>query len=109
MGSFTSPEIQESHRLYEWSKSTQDGEPSDFEIEPDAKSGPRSARSSVSLAQALRPAVGFWQGARPLLFQRARSRILSTDVLVLNHTLFFMHLGGLEETVKGGVCSRTIS
>lgn len=28
---------------------------------------------------------------------------MSADVLVVNHTLFFMHLGALEEEVKGGV------
>src|SRR5205814_506141 len=36
-------------------------------------------------------------------FQRARSRILSADVLVLNHTLFFTLLGGVEEEPEGGI------
>ncbi len=36
-------------------------------------------------------------------FQRARQRILSADVLVLNHTLFFTLLGGIEESAEGGV------
>src|SRR5439155_7500385 len=39
-------------------------------------------------------------------FQRARSRILSADVLVLNHTLFFTMLGGLEEEIEGGLLFR---
>ena len=34
---FTSPEIQELQRVYEWSKRTEDGSLSDFEIEPDPK------------------------------------------------------------------------
>ena len=34
---FTSPEIQELERIYEWSKRTEDGSLSDFEIEPDIK------------------------------------------------------------------------
>ena len=37
-------------------------------------------------------------------FQRARKRILSADVLVVNHTLFFTLLGGIdEEEVEGGL------
>ncbi|MBI3416781.1 MAG: ATP-dependent DNA helicase, partial [Verrucomicrobia bacterium] len=36
-------------------------------------------------------------------FQRARNRILSSDVVVLNHTLFFTLLGGIEEEVEGGI------
>src|SRR5882724_10240037 len=34
---FTSPEIQELNRIYEWSKSSRNGSLSDFEIEPDPK------------------------------------------------------------------------
>ena len=36
-------------------------------------------------------------------FQRARNRILSADVLVVNHTLFFTMLGGMDEEVEGGI------
>src|SRR5207302_9494410 len=39
-------------------------------------------------------------------FQRARRRYLSCDVLVLNHTLFFTLLGGIEEEVEGGLLFR---
>src|ERR1035441_9105654 len=39
-------------------------------------------------------------------FQRARNRILSSDVLVVNHTLFFTLLGGLEEEIEGGILFR---
>ena len=39
-------------------------------------------------------------------FQRARNRILSSDVLVLNHTLFFTLLGGIEEETEGGILFR---
>jgi ATP-dependent DNA helicase DinG len=43
-------------------------------------------------------------GGSLCFFQRVRGRILAADVLVLNHTLFFMHLGGLgEEAAEGGV------
>src|SRR6185436_17038555 len=36
-------------------------------------------------------------------FQQARSRILSADVLVLNHTLFFTLLGSAEEEQQHGI------
>ena len=36
-------------------------------------------------------------------FQRVRNRILSSDVLILNHTLFFTLLGALEEETEGGI------
>jgi ATP-dependent DNA helicase DinG len=39
-------------------------------------------------------------------FQRARSRILAADVLVLNHTLFFTLLGGMDDDVEGGLLFR---
>jgi len=103
-GLFTSPEIQELHRLYEWSKSTQDGSLSDFEIEPDPKVWAQvCSERGLCSPKLCGPQSDFGKEHGPCFFQRARNRILSTDVLVLNHTLFFMHLGGLEETVKGGV------
>src|ERR1019366_3300798 len=36
-------------------------------------------------------------------FQRARNKFLSSDVLVLNHTLFFTLLGGIDEEQEGGI------
>src|ERR1043166_3933430 len=101
---FTSPETQELQRIFEWSKSTADGSLSGFEIEPDPKvwSHVCSERGLCS------PKICGYQSDLAqtngvCFFQRARQRILSADVLVLNHTLFFMHLGGLEEEAPGGV------
>jgi len=48
----------------------------------------------------------FARQSQPCFFQRVRNRILSADVLVLNHTLFFTLLGGLEEEVEGGILFR---
>ena len=103
---FSSSDEQELRRVHEWSKQTKDGSLSDFEIEPDAKvwqqvcSERGICRSKVCGAQS-----DFVAGGGPVCFyQRARSRVLSADVLVLNHTLFFLQLGGLdEEEVKGGL------
>ncbi|MEO6182269.1 MAG: helicase C-terminal domain-containing protein [Verrucomicrobiota bacterium] len=103
---FTSPEIQELQRIYEWSKRTEGGSLSDFEIEPDQK-----VWSQVCSERGLcTPKLCGHQsdfaksaGNNACFFQRTRSRILSSDVLVLNHTLFFMNLGGIDEEVEGGV------
>ncbi|HNU98735.1 MAG: DEAD/DEAH box helicase [Verrucomicrobia bacterium] len=96
---FTTPETQELQRIYEWSKTTEDGSLSDFENEPDPRvwaqvcsergvCSPKKCGTDSDFAKA---------GGAPCFFQRVRSQIMSADVLVLNHTLFFMHLGGIEE------------
>ena len=105
---FTSPEVEELRRIYEWSKTTEDGSLSDFEVEPDPKVWAQvcSERGLCS------PKVcGFEsdfakEGGHVCFFQRARKRILSSDVLVLNHTLFFTLLGGAAEEVEGGILFR---
>jgi ATP-dependent DNA helicase DinG len=101
---FTSTEAEELQRIYEWSKETKDGSLSDFEIEPDHKVWTQvcSERGLCS------PKVCGYQSDfskdHPVcFFQRARNRILSSDVLVLNHTLFFTLLGGLSEEQEGGI------
>jgi ATP-dependent DNA helicase DinG len=101
---FTSTEAEELRRIYEWSKETKDGSLSDFETEPDVK-----VWSHVCSERGLcTPKIcGFqsdWAKTNGIcFFQRARSRILSADLVVLNHTLFFTLLGGVEEEPEGGV------
>jgi ATP-dependent DNA helicase DinG len=103
-GLFTSPEIQELQRVYEWSKTTEDGSLSDFENEPDPKVWQQvCSERGLCTPKLCGPASEFAEQHGPCFFQKARSRILLADVLVLNHTLFFMHLGGSEEESKGGV------
>ena len=102
---FTSPEIEELRRIHEWSKKTHDGSLSDFEIEPDPRVWQQvcSERGLCSPKTCGHASDFVKEGGRACFFQEARSRILAADVLVLNHTLFFMHLGGLEEEVEGGI------
>ena len=101
---FTSSEAEELQRIYEWSKETKDGSLSDFEIEPDLK-----VWSLVCSERGLcSPKVCGYQSDFSkdhgiCFFQRARNRILSSDVLVLNHTLFFTLLGGVDEDQEGGI------
>ncbi len=101
---FTSSEAEELQRIYEWSKETQDGSLSDFEVEPDPKVWAQvcSERGLCSPKLCGYPSE-FAKQHEVCFFQRARNRILSSDVLVLNHTLFFTLLGGLEEETNSGI------
>jgi ATP-dependent DNA helicase DinG len=101
---FTSSEAEELQRVYEWSKKTKDGSLSDFDVEPDMKVWAQvcSERGLCS------PKIcgfqsDFAKDHNVCFFQRARHRILSSDVLVLNHTLFFTLLGALDEESEGGI------
>lgn len=103
-GLFTSPEIEELKRIFEWSQKTEDGSLSDFDVEPD----PRVWQQVCSERGLCSPKLcgyksDYARENKVCFFQRARSRILSSDVLVLNHTLFFTLLGGLDEEVEGGI------
>jgi ATP-dependent DNA helicase DinG len=101
---FTSPETNELHRIYEWSKKTSDGSLSDFDAEPDPKVWQHvCSERGLCSPKLCGPASEFSQAHGACFFQRARQRILSADVLVLNHTLFFTLLGGVEEASEGGV------
>jgi ATP-dependent DNA helicase DinG len=102
---FTSTETEELKRIVEWAKETKDGSLSDFEIEPDPK-----VWSQVCSERGLcSPKICGYQSdfskssGGVCFFQRARNRILSSDVLVLNHTLFFTLLGGINEEMEGGI------
>ncbi|MGD0614578.1 MAG: helicase C-terminal domain-containing protein [Verrucomicrobiota bacterium] len=101
---FTSSETEELRRIQEWSRTTADGSLSDFEIEPDPKVWALvcSERGLCSPKLCGYPS-DFGKQNKVCFFQRARNRILSADVLVLNHTLFFTLLGGLDEESDGGI------
>ncbi len=104
---FTSSEAEELQRIHEWSKTTTDGSLSDFEVEPDPKVWAQVCSERGLCAPKLCGYPSDFGKDHPIcFFQRARNRILSSDVLVLNHTLFFTLLGGLEEEVEGGILFR---
>lgn len=102
---FTSPEAQELQRIHEWSQKTQDGSLSDFEVEPDSRVwGHVCSERGLCSPKVCGEGSDFVKnGGRTCFFQRARSRILSADVLVINHTLFFLQLGAAEDENTGGV------
>src|SRR3989441_1873471 len=104
---FSSSEAAELERIFDWSKKTTDGSLSDFDIEPDPKVwGQVCSERGLCAPKMCGYPSEFGKASQVCFFQRARNRILSSDVLVLNHTLFFTLLGGLEEDVKGGILFR---
>jgi ATP-dependent DNA helicase DinG len=104
---FTSSEAEELARIYEWSKTAEEGSLSEFEIEPDHKVWTQvcSERGLCSPKSCGLPS-DFAKDHGSCFFQRARSRILSSDVLVLNHTLFFTLLGAADEENEEGILFR---
>jgi len=88
---FTGPEQNELNRLAEWASTTRDGSLSDLAIEPD----PKVWTQVCSEAHLCTPKT-CGQNSR-CFYQQARKRFLTTDVIVMNHTLLFMLLGGAEE------------
>jgi ATP-dependent DNA helicase DinG len=101
---FTGPEQEELKRIWEWAHQTEDGSLSDLDPEPDPKVWAQvcSERGLCSPKVCGFPSE-FGKQHGVCFFQRARNRILSADVLVLNHTLFFTLLGGVEEDAGGGI------
>ena len=99
---FTSSEAEELQRIYEWSKRTGDGSLSDFEVEPDAKVWAQvCSERGLCSPKICGHASDFAKDHGLCFFQRARNKILSSDVVVVNHTLFFTMLGGIDEDNGG--------
>ncbi len=101
---FTSSEAKELQRIYEWSKQTKDGSLSDFEFEPDPKVWAQvCSERGLCSPKTCGHQSDFAKHHDLCFFQRVRNRILSADVVILNHTLFFTLLGGIEEEPEGGI------
>src|SRR5579862_798362 len=101
---FTSSEAEELQRIYEWSKQTKDGSLSDFEFEPDQKVWAQvCSERGLCSPKTCGHQSDFARDHDTCFFQRVRNRILSADVVILNHTLFFTLLGGVNEEMEGGI------
>ncbi|MEO6052497.1 MAG: DEAD/DEAH box helicase, partial [Chthoniobacterales bacterium] len=80
---FTSEERKELERIYEWSQTTNEGSLSDFTLEPDPQVWMQVCSERHICTQRT-------CGKSPQCFyQRAKRRIQSANVVVLNHPLFF--------------------
>ncbi len=101
---FTSPEVAELRQIYEWSETTTDGSLSDFEHEPDPKVWEHvCSERGLCTPKKCGHTSEFGKSGRVCFFQKARQRILGADVLVLNHTLFFTLLNGVDEESSEGI------
>ena len=90
----TSSELEELKRITEWAKETTDGSLSDFDITPDPKVWDLvNSERGLCSTKLCGHGSDFGKMGQACFFQRARSRVLSADVLVLNHSLFFSLLG----------------
>src|SRR5947199_32684 len=88
---FTGPEQNELTRLAEWAGTTRDGSLSDLSVEPDPKVW-------TQVCSEPHICTGKSCGQQSTCFyQQARKRLLSSDVIVINHTLLFMLLGSPDE------------
>ena len=89
---FSGPEIEELKRIWEWAQTTQDGSLSDLAVEPDpAVWAQICSEPHICTTKSC--------GANPKChYQRVRKALISADVVVLNHTLFFLSLGGVAES-----------
>ncbi|MBN8248194.1 MAG: ATP-dependent DNA helicase [Verrucomicrobia bacterium] len=95
---FTSPEVSELRRIAEWAQSTTDGSLSDFPEEPDPKVWEHvCSERGLCTPKKCGHASDLVASGNVCFFQRARQRILAADVLVLNHTLFFTLLNGVDD------------
>ncbi len=88
---FTSTETEELKRIWEWAQTTEDGSLSDLAVEPD---------SHVWSLVCSEPHICTPKtcGTNPRChYQRMRKQLIAADLVVTNHTLFFLSLGGVAE------------
>jgi ATP-dependent DNA helicase DinG len=91
---FTSTETEELKRIWDWAQTTDDGSLSDLAVEPD---------SHVWSLVCSEPHICTPKtcGNNPRChYQRVRKQLVSADLVVMNHTLFFLSLGGIAEQDK---------
>jgi ATP-dependent DNA helicase DinG len=87
---FTGPEQNELNRLAEWSRTTRDGSLSDLSVEPDPKVWAQvCSEPHICTTKSC--------GQSTCFYQQARKRLLTSDVIVINHTLLFMLLGSPDQ------------
>src|SRR5438309_9503452 len=84
---FTGPEQNKRTRLDEWARTTRDGSLNNLSVEPDPK-----VWTQVCSEPHICTGKSCGQQSN-CFYQQARKRLLSSDVIVINHTLLFMLLG----------------
>jgi ATP-dependent DNA helicase DinG len=94
---FTSAETVELERILDWSRRTRDGSLSDFDPLPD----PAVWNMVCSEAGICTQRSCGGDGPR-CFYQQARRRVDAADIVVLNHSLLFILLGGREDSGEEG-------
>src|SRR5205085_11574659 len=91
---FTGPEQNELEEISAWAARTRDGTLSDLSFEPNAKVwGQVCSEAHICTKKSC------GQSDR-CFYQRARRKFENAQVVVINHTLLFMLLGGVEEQME---------
>ena len=89
---FTSPEQEELKRIWEWAQTTRDGSLADLAVEPDP-----AVWAQVCSEPHLCTVKSCGGKDHRCFYQAARKRLIAADVVVMNHTLFFLNAGSAEE------------
>ena len=92
---FTSSEQQELLRIKDWSQKTTEGTLSDIDVEPDS-----SVWAQVCSEPHICTPKTCGTGSR-CFYQEARKKLLTADLIVVNHTLFFLALESMGEPRAG--------
>jgi ATP-dependent DNA helicase DinG len=88
---FTSPEQEELLRIADWARTTRDGTLSDMAVEPDPGVWAQvCSEQHICTGKSCPPGSGCF-------YQEMRRRMISADLLVMNHRLFFTLLSSAEE------------
>jgi len=93
---FTSPEQEELKRIWEWAQTTKDGSLADFSVEPDP-----AVWAQVCSEQHICTTKSCGTESR-CFYQAARRRLIHADVVVMNHTLFFLNTAPIDEEDRAG-------
>ena len=91
---FTGPEQNELEEISAWAARTRDGTLSDLSFEPNAK-----VWAQVCSEAHICTKKSCGQSDR-CFYQRARRKFENAQIVVINHTLLFMLLGGVEEQME---------
>lgn len=94
---FTAAQLSELRSINEWALKTEDGSLSDLDFAPDpavwsqvcSERGLCNPKKCGNQSQ-------FAKEYGVCHYQSVRSQIVDSDIIVLNHTLFFVHLGGID-------------
>ena len=93
---FTSSQQEELTRIKAWSRTTREGTLSELDAEPD----PELWMQICSEPHLCTPKT--CSGGSKCFYQEARKRLLTADIVVINHTLFFLYLEAVGDLGNRG-------